>query len=748
MDYQLQIRKFLTSQYLYTGVRITAGVLIPAFVLYNYGLLISMISIPLGALFISLTDSPGPISERRNGMLLGIVICFVVLIISGYSKGNWMLILPEIIVFGFTFSIIGVFGNRATSIGIVALLVFILNIDFSNDSNVLRQALFFVAGGAWYAVLSLALYNIRPYRPIEQLLGECLMEIADYLQTKRLMYEKERNFSEIFKQLMQYQVKIHNHQNDLRNLLFTTRRYFSESTARGRVLMMMFLDSIDLQESIMTSQQDYELLHKEFDETGVLEQINGNIRILANELHHIGLAVQSGYAYKSTADLDAAFQQSFDAFAALRKKELNSSNLEKFIRLRHILYSLQDITDRIKRIANYTTFDSKTTKELKRDIDLERFEPPPKISLQLLLSNISFKSSNFRHAVRVTFALLIGFAVSLFFPLGHSYWILLTIAVIMKPAYGITRERNIHRLVGTFIGAAIGFAILFFLESNTVIFISMIISMIIAYSMLKLNYGVSSAAITIYVLLNFHFLNPGGMQNALTDRVVDTVIGSVIAYLVSYFVLPAWEHEQIDNLIGEAIDKNKKYFENVAKAFIGIPTVATDYKQARKDAFVALANLSDTFQKMLSEPKSQQGHLQEYHQFVAASHMLTSHIASLSYYARRSAPKYVQEEFQPVIKEVENKFTQLKNIQEKNQPAKSTVLQLPMNKKVLQLLSQRKQELESGIDDPNSVRKKLSDLKTITDQFQLIHSNLNDQAKILQTIKGIKPLSLQTVAQN
>jgi uncharacterized membrane protein YccC len=127
--------------------------------------------------------------------------------------------------------------------------------------------------------------------------------------------------------------------------------------------------------------------------------------------------------------------------------------------------------------------------------------------------------------------------------------------------------------------------------------------------------------------LNFHFLNPTG-ANLLVDRIIDTAIGSAIAYIVSYFVLPTSEHEKIDKYILEALKSNRKYFNVVAEAF-SLPQDPTQYKMARKNAFVALANLSDNFQRMLSEPRSQQPHMQQYHQFVAATHMLTSYIASL-----------------------------------------------------------------------------------------------------------------------
>jgi len=218
MDYQLQFRKFISSQYLYTGLRITAGALIPAFLLYHYGLLVEMIALPLGALFISLTDNPGPINHRRNGMLISTFLCFLVLLVAGYSRGHPVLIVIELIFFGLTLTLIGVFGNRSTSIGLIVLIVFILNVDLPTVHNVLEQAAYFAAGGLWYTLLSLVLYTLRPYLPIQQLLGEYIMEIADYLSARKLFYEKERNLSSIYQQLMQHQVKSHNQQEGLRHI--------------------------------------------------------------------------------------------------------------------------------------------------------------------------------------------------------------------------------------------------------------------------------------------------------------------------------------------------------------------------------------------------------------------------------------------------------------------------------------------------------------------------------------------------
>ena len=129
MNYQLTIKKIISSQYLFTGLRITAAAIIPAFVLYHYNVLGQMITIPLGALIVGSTDSPGPFHHRRNTILASICINFLVVIATISLQHNPVLITIAIIIFAMFFSLIGIYGNRANSVGLIALVVFIFNID-------------------------------------------------------------------------------------------------------------------------------------------------------------------------------------------------------------------------------------------------------------------------------------------------------------------------------------------------------------------------------------------------------------------------------------------------------------------------------------------------------------------------------------------------------------------------------------------------------------------------------------------
>ncbi|MBN8788313.1 MAG: hypothetical protein J0I84_14575, partial [Terrimonas sp.] len=375
MNYINEFTKFITGQYLTKGVRITAGAILPALILYHYDLLSIGIAMPLGALMVSLTDSPGPIHHRRNGMLVSNILNFVVAIIIGFTRYYPWLLAIELTLLGFFLSFIGIYGARASSIGLIAIIVIVLNIDVHHSQDrVWQDALFMLAGGMWYMLMSLVLYSLRPYLLIQQALGECIIETAEYLQVKSKMYSFNTDPDEIYKEILPLQINIHNQQEQLRELLFKARGFTRESTTKGRILLMMFLDSVDLFEQVMTTQQNYNALRSYFKEGDILEKFRLLIVETAVELDKLGLVIQSGFPPKGNERLSELITETEDYFVAYRESHISPENLEGFISLRHVLNSIKDIAERIKRLRRYSTYSSKVSKEVKPDVvDVEKF---------------------------------------------------------------------------------------------------------------------------------------------------------------------------------------------------------------------------------------------------------------------------------------------------------------------------------------------------------------------------------------
>ncbi|MFT3749386.1 MAG: FUSC family membrane protein [Agriterribacter sp.] len=738
MNYINEFRKFITGQYLTKGVRITAGAILPALILYHYNLLSIGIAMPLGALMVSLTDSPGPIHHRRNGMLVSNILNFVVAIIIGFTRYYPWLLAIELTLFSFFLSFIGIYGTRASSIGLIAIIVIVLNIDVHHSQDrVWQDALFMLSGGVWYMLMSLVLYSLRPYLLIQQALGECIIETAEYLQVKSKMYNLNTDPDEIYKEILPLQINIHNRQEQLRELLFKARGFTRESTTKGRILLMMFLDSVDLFEQVMTTQQNYNALRSYFKEGDILEKFRLLIVETAVELDKLGLVIQSGFPPKGNERLSQLITETEDYFIAYREVRISPENLEGFISLRHVLNSIKDIAERIKRLRRYSTYSSEVSKEAKPDIvDIEKFVSTQELDPKLLKENLSLQSNIFRHSVRVSICIFVGYAISQLFPFGHSYWILLTIVTILKPAYSLSKSRNVERLLGTIVGVFLGFLILNYVTETYILFIGTIVSMIIGYSFLQIKYFISVIGITLYVLLSFHFLHPVDFRSVSTDRIIDTVIGSAISFIGAFFILPKWEHEQVDEYIARLMEANTKYFTTVAKAFYANSLDINEYKITRKEAYVALANLSDAFQRLLSEPSSRNKHPELLHQLVVSNHMLTSHIASLATYAKSLALSYRSDAFKSVAQSIElqmqyalalseHKKSDLPVLNEQGFARVRDIIQTLRNKRV--------EEIQSGKQE-SDIRKQFSGFKAISDQFELIQTIISDITNVLKKL--------------
>lgn len=709
----------------------TAGILLPAIVMSQLNLLAVGLVLSVGSMCVSVTDSAGPIHHRRTGMLVCNLAIFLVSLAVGFTTYSPVALGIILFVFCFFFSMLGVFGARATSIGLAALLVMILNIDHKRQGwEVVLNALYILAGGTWYMLFSLLLYSVWPYKLAQQALGDFIQSVADYFSIRAGFYDKQSDYNDTYKRLLQQQIALQDKQNLVSEMLFKTRDIVKESTPTGRILIMIYLDAVDFFERVMTSYQDYSSLYNFFEDTGILQKFKVLALDMARELNQIGIAVKSGRSSEENHLLFKHIREIKNEYNELRKSFLKPENIEGFISLHGIIENIGDIADRLQTLHRYSTYDGKLTKTPSHELDYKKFISHQDITPEIFINNIGFQSNMFRHSLRVSIAVLAGYLISLFFNFGHSYWILLTIIVILKPAYSLTKKRNADRLIGTVCGVLIGILLLFLIKNSTALLIIMILLMGTTYTFIRNHYLVAVMFMTPYIILFFHLLYPDNFKTVLTDRIIDTGIGSIIAFIASIFFIPSWEHTTIITYMIKMLEDNSKYFGITAKAFGDMqPIVKNQHQVARRNALVSLANLSDAFSRMLTEPKRKQIGINTIHQFVVLNHMLTSHIATLSFYIQSGIAVYRSEKFAGVSNDISNYFTGSIAVLQKH-PATSPAVNHKdslrlLNEQANSLLEIRRKELQQGQWE-TVTKKSLRELKSVVDQFNFIYKILID----------------------
>jgi uncharacterized membrane protein YccC len=216
-----------------------------------------------------------------------------------------------------------------------------------------------------------------------------------------------------------------------------------------------------------------------------------------------------------------------------------------------------------------------------------------------LYANLSFESTVFRHAVRLALCVGVGETIGLAFNLQRTYWIPMTIAIVLRPDFTATFSRGILRIAGTFVGLVLATGLFHFLHTG----IASDIALLAVFTFFlrwvgPANYGIFVTAISAFVVLLIAVtgIDP---QPVIAARALNTAIGGALA-LAAYWLWPTWEHTHVRPVLADLIEAYRNYFRAVADAYAG--KTDADLDGTRSRARVARANAEAFVGRIASEP--------------------------------------------------------------------------------------------------------------------------------------------------
>ncbi|MGS0527678.1 FUSC family protein [Zobellia nedashkovskayae] len=192
-----------------------------------------------------------------------------------------------------------------------------------------------------------------------------------------------------------------------------------------------------------------------------------------------------------------------------------------------------------------------------------KFIAPQDYDPKTLVSNFSFESLIFKHALRLAVTVMIGYGIGTIFDFQNPYWILLTIIIILRPSYGLTKTRSKDRIIGTLIGGAIAFIIVSLVQNTYLFAVLGIGSLIVAFSMLQRNYKTAATFITLSVIFIYGILRPD-ILTVIQFRILDTVIGAGLSFLATLVLWPAWGFLSMNNNLRNCLIANKNFLREIA----------------------------------------------------------------------------------------------------------------------------------------------------------------------------------------
>ena len=582
------------------------------------------IPLTLGMVAAALTDLDDRLAGRLRNLIITL-ICFFIASASVELLFPW----PWLFAIGLTFStsgfiLLGALGQRYATIAFGALLIAIYTmLGTSLYDQWYQQPLLLLAGAIWYNLLTLIGHLLFPIRPLQDNLARCYEQLAHYLELKSRLFDPD---IEDESQAPLYDLALANGQlmatlNQTKQSLLTRLRGDRGQRGTRRTLHYYFVAQ-DIHERASSSHVQYQALRDYFRHSDVMFRFQRLMSMQGQACMKLSRCILLRTPYQHDSHFERAFTH---IDAALERVRADGATEEQLKALGFLLSNLRAIDAQLATIESEQALalpDNSTESQLADD------SPHGLSDIWLRLRrNFSPESALFRHAIRMSLVLCVGYGIIQITGMNHGYWILLTSLFVCQPNYNATRHRLTLRIIGTLVGVAIGLPILWFVPSLEGQLVLLVITGVLFFAFRNVQYAHATMFITLLVLLCFNLLGEG-FEVAL-PRVIDTLIGCAIAWAAVSFIWPDWRFRNLPRVLERATDANCRYLDAILEQYHQGRDNRLAYRVARRDAHNRDAELASVVSNMSSEPDVTPQIREAAFRLLCLNHTFTSYISAL-----------------------------------------------------------------------------------------------------------------------
>ena len=621
------LSKLLVGQHIVNGLSVGVCVMTVALVAWaTFGFAAGQPA-TLGAISASISDLPAPWREKARTMGFGFALALASTAAMQLALPWPLAALTVIGAISFVGGLVTGLGRWAVAVGMQAVIpmVFVLGFPRESFSGALRIEMLLAAGGVAYIALALLATIFTDASARRLVASESIREFANYLQAVAAMYDPETDLESAYGAAIRGQAALAEQLQSARALLLD-RPQGNPERLRLAATIGVLLDASD---ALIAAQCDVALIRKTPTAGPLLARIRDSLRLGALDLGHLSLELLTTDKPKLPPDhqlaidalkRDAARLEAYDAPEPKARAALDATTQRLVLALGHI------------RRLEITLSSDDTARGVIGDVNLAAFIPRRSYALSALAPHFNLNSPVLRFAVRLALAMMAGALVAQ--SLGderHGNWVLLTIAVVMRGGYGLTRQRRDDRVIGTLIGCVLAAGAVAYLPAGALVAVQGL-AVAMTHSFARLNYRIASVGASVTALVSLHLVQPW-LPAPIVVRLADTLIGAAIAHLFNY-VWPLFEFAEAPR-IATRLQARLAAFAAVALKPDG---TEHSYRLARKNLIEAIAALSDSAGRMSIEPMEARKGLEEMAALLIAAHSLVAQLSAARLAARTGAP--------------------------------------------------------------------------------------------------------------
>ena len=604
-----------------------------AFVPYLLNFQLATIPLTLGVVAAGISD----IDDRFSVRIMNLIYTYIGFFITAASV-QLLFPYPAAFAIGLIVScigwiLLGSLGRRYATIAYGCLVVSVYSMLGVHlfEQWYLQPALL-VAGAAWYGLLSTISFLLFPVRTLQDQLSASYHALGSFLFAKSNLFDVDMTPSSYQQSMIDLALengKLISIFNDMRMALLTRLKGDRGQKDTRRSLQYYFVAQ-DIHERADSAHIDYQKLAKIFQHSDILFRFQRILTIQGKACQDLANCILTRTRYLHNKRLKHSFEN-----LRLSLEKLHADQVYDQVRINALFALYQNLKSIDAQLQNLETerniqlINAQQAENQLKDDDLKGWND----MMVRVKQHLTPESVLFRHAVRLSIVLFIGYIFIQLTHIAYGYWILLTALFVCQPNFNATKRRLYLRIVGTLIGIIVGLAIIYFIPSLQGQLVMLVLSGVLFFELRSKQYAQATAFITILALINFNL--DGSAFAAGLPRLIDTIIGCALAWFGVSFIWPDWKFRRLPRTIQRSLQAQCKYLAEVVTQYHEGRNNALNYRVVRRAAHNNDAEVASLISTLATEPNIDPTKKAQAFEFLCLSHTFLSYIAALGAHRER-----------------------------------------------------------------------------------------------------------------
>ncbi|KXO82917.1 YccS family putative transporter [Acinetobacter venetianus] len=609
------------------NVRMLIAFIGTAFVPYLLDFQLATIPLTLGVVAAGISD----IDDRFSVRIMNLIYTYIGFFITAASV---QLLFPYPVAFAIGliasclgWILLGSLGRRYATIAYGCLVVSVytmLGVHLFEDWYL--QPALLVIGAAWYGLISTISFLLFPVRQLQDQLSSSYNALGSFLFAKSNLFDVDMtpaSYQQSMIDLALENGKLISLFNNLRVALVTRLKGDRGQKDTRRSLQYYFVAQ-DIHERADSAHIDYQKLAKVFQHSDILFRFQRILTIQGKACQDLAQCIRHRTRYTHNKRFKHSFENLRLSLEKLRKDNLyDQVRINALFALYQNLKSIDAQLQNLETERNLQLINAQQAENQLKDDDLKGVND----IIIRIKQHLSPESVLFRHAVRLSIVLFIGYVFIQLTNISYGYWILLTALFVCQPNFNATKRRLYLRIIGTLIGIIVGLAVIYFIPSLEGQLVMLVLSGVLFFELRSKQYAQATAFITILALINFNL--DGSAFAAGLPRFVDTVIGCALAWFGVSFIWPDWKFRRLPRTIQRSLQAQCQYLAEVVMQYHQGRNNALNYRVVRRAAHNNDAEVASLISTLATEPNIDPTQKTLAFEFLCLSHTFLSYVAAL-----------------------------------------------------------------------------------------------------------------------